>query len=81
VVINNNITPTATLSGIPVSATGTTITGVTASNIQIGANPIGNGGIQIGGSSPPPANTLQVLNPSGSVIQATAGGQVRIKVP
>jgi hypothetical protein len=57
VVINNNITPTATLSGIPVSATGTTITGVTASNIQIGANPIGNGGIQIGGSSPPPASS------------------------
>lgn len=68
VIINNTVTPTATLSGIPVSQTGA------GSSVNIGPNPIKNPGL----------GTLNVTCPgdcSGSVIRATNGGRVTIIAP
>jgi hypothetical protein len=59
IIVNNNIIPTATLSGLPVSAT-------SGGNIAIGPNPIAN----------PNLGTISV---TGSLIQASNGGQVAIK--
>jgi hypothetical protein len=76
VIINNTITPTATLNGgIPVSQTGT------GSSITIpGSNPIKNpslGTLKVNGTLVTPTGGAY----TGSVIQATGGGKVTITAP
>jgi hypothetical protein len=74
VIINNNISPTATLSGIPVN-TASTAPGNPVGSISIGPNPIKN----------PSLGTIISINPltglPASVIRATNGGTVTIKAP
>ena len=78
VIINNPaVTPNDYPGGIPVFKNGQSSKGV-VSNVQVGATPIVGGGIQVGGTTPPP-NTVHVQ--SGAAIQATGGGQVKINLP
>jgi hypothetical protein len=76
VIINNTLTPTATLNGgIPVSQTGT------GSSITIpGSNPIKNpslGTVKVNGTLVTPTGGAY----TGSVIQVTNGGRVTITAP
>ncbi|MBI2229301.1 MAG: hypothetical protein HYU46_09390 [Deltaproteobacteria bacterium] len=61
IIVNNSIAPTATLSGLPVSAT-------TGGSVSIGPNPVKNPG-------------LGNISVTGSLIQATNNGQVKIGAP
>ena len=72
VIVNNNIIPTAVLSGLPVNV------GPGGSSINIGPNPIKNpalGSVTINGT--PTGNGPF----NGSLIQATNGGRVNIAAP
>ncbi|MFA5026645.1 MAG: hypothetical protein WC713_02120, partial [Candidatus Methylomirabilota bacterium] len=69
VFIKNSVTPTQTVSSIPVSG----------SNITIGPHPVLGGTIQAG-TVPSGSNTL-TINPGSSVIRTTNGGAVTITAP